>query len=165
MHALSKVFRGKFMAALNAAHGNNQIPRPARRGRTLAERQRQLYKHPWVVYAKTPRGPAQVLDYLSRYTHRTAIGNERIKAITPTEVVFSVRADDQGGKRKERLAGPEFIRRFLQHVLPSGIKRIRHYGLLASACKGIKLARAKAALHMPAPQPKPKNRPRPSCAE
>jgi hypothetical protein len=107
-----------------------------------------------VVYAKTPLGgPAQVLEYLSRYTHRTAIGNERIGAVTQSSVVFSVRADDQGGKRTVRLAGPEFVRRFLLHVLPTGLKRIRHYGVLASACKGAKLAQARQALQMPAPNP------------
>ena len=52
-----------------------------------------------------------------------------------------------------RLAGAEFVRRFLQHVLPTGLKRIRHYGVLASACKGEKLARAREALAMPAPNP------------
>jgi hypothetical protein len=105
-----------------------------------------------VVYAKAPLGgPAQTLEYLSRYTHRTAIGNERIQAVTAREVVFSARADDQGGKRTVRLAGAEFVRRFMQHILPTGIKRIRHYGVLASACKGEALRRARAALVMPAP--------------
>lgn len=90
-----------------------------------------------MVYAKTPLGgPAEVLDYLSCYTHRTAIGNERIKAImAQDEVIFSVRADAHGGKRRVRLGGQEFIRRFLLHVLPSGIQRIRHYGVLANVCK------------------------------
>ena len=68
-------------------------------------------------------------------------------------VVFAARADDKGGKRKVRLDGPEFVRRFMQHILPTGIKRIRHYGLLASACKAAKLAQARAALAMPAPNP------------
>jgi hypothetical protein len=52
------------------------------------------------------------------------------------EVVFSVRANDRGGKRLERLEGVEFVRRFLLHILPTGIKRIRHYGALACSCKG-----------------------------
>jgi hypothetical protein len=108
-----------------------------------------------VVYAKTPLGgAAQVLQYLSRYTHRTAISNERIKAITPDEVVFSARAKgqagEQGKKRTLRMSGPEFVGRFMQHILPSGLKRIRHYGLLANPSAS-KLAQAKAALHMPAP--------------
>ena len=94
-----------------------------------------------------------VLEYLSRYTHRTAIGNQRIRAVTEDDVVFSVRADDQGGKRAVRLSGSEFVRRFMLQMLPTGIKRIRHYGVLASACKGDKLAQARLALDMPAPNP------------
>ena len=155
VQALSKVFRGKFMAALAAAHKDGQIARdPQGDEAAWRQRQRQLYQHDWVVYAKTPLGgSAQVLEYLSRYTHRTAIGNQRIRAVTAQGVVFSVRADDKGGKRHIRLGGPEFVRRFLLHVLPTGIKRIRHYGVLASACKAQKLAQAREALQMPAPNP------------
>ena len=156
VQALSRVFRGKFLAALCKAHQHNQLERDPQ-GDTVAwaQRQRTLYRHDWVVYAKTPLGgPAQVLEYLSRYTHRTAIGNERIKAITADEVVFTVRADDRGGKRTVRLPGSEFVGRVLLHTLPSGIKRIRHYGVLASACKAAKLAQARLALQMPALNPK-----------
>jgi hypothetical protein len=155
VQALSKVFRGKFMAALKAAHQSGKIGRdPQGQDGPWQDRQRQLYKHDWVVYAKTPLGgPAQVLEYLSRYTHRTAIGNERIRAVTPEQVAFTVRADDRGGKRLERLPGVEFVRRFLLHVLPTGVKRIRHYGVLASSCKGVKLPAARLALQMPAPNP------------
>ena len=104
--------------------------------------------------AKTPLGgPAQVLEYLSRYTHRTAISNERIRTVSEREVAFTVRSDDKGGKRLERLQGTEFVRRFMLHVLPTGIKRIRHYGVLASACKAVKLQAARLALQMPAASP------------
>jgi hypothetical protein len=149
--ALSAVFRGKFMAALNAAHKNGQIERdPQAAHSDWCQRQKQLYQHDWVVYAKAPLGgPAQVLEYLSRYTHRTAISNERIRSITEGEVAFTVRANDHGGKRLERLPGVEFVRRYLLHVLPSGIKRIRHYGVLAPCCKGAKLNAARLALQMP----------------
>ena len=71
-----------------------------------------------------------MLEYLSRYTHRTAIGNERIRSISDSEVALNVRADDKGCKRLVRLDGVEFVHRFLLHVLPTGIKRIRHYGVL-----------------------------------
>jgi hypothetical protein len=152
VRALSKVFRGKFMAALVDAHKDGTIERDPQGGAPAwYQRQRQLYKHNWVVYAKTPMGgPAQVLEYLSRYTHRTAISNERIGAVGASEVAFKVRADDQGGKRMVRLQGAEFVRRFMLHVLPTGIKRIRHYGVLASACKAVKLNAARLALQMPA---------------
>ena len=77
VQALSKVFRGKFMAALACAHRDDCTPRdPQGQDALWRERRRQLYQHDWVVYAKTPLGgPAQVLEYLSRYTHRTAISN------------------------------------------------------------------------------------------
>jgi hypothetical protein len=156
VQVLSKVFRGKFLAALARAHKDGQIARdPQGEDGLWRARQRQLYAHDWVVCAKTPLGgPARVLEYLSRYTHRTAIGNERIRFINDREVAFTVRSDNKGdnkgGKRLVRLDGPEFVRRFLLHILPNGVKRIRHYGVLASGCKGVKLAAARAALRMPA---------------
>ncbi len=153
VHALSKVLRGKFLEALGQAHRCGEIEGdPQGEEQDWRERQRALYRHNWVVYAKTPLGgPAQVLEYLSRYTHRTAIGNERIKTISDSQVTFTVRADDHGGKRLERLPGAAFVGRLMQHVLPTGIKRIRHYGVLACACKGVKLDAARAALQMPLP--------------
>ena len=66
--------------------------------------------------------------------------------MTEREVVFPARADDKGGKRTVRMQGAEFVRRFMRHILPTGFKRIRHYGVLASACKGDALARSRAAL-------------------
>jgi len=155
VQALSKVFRGKFMAALANAHKNSSIERdPEGQNAAWWQRQKELYKHSWVVYAKTPLGgPAQVLEYLSRYTHRTAISNERIRAVNANEVAFNVRADEKGGKRLMRLQGEEFVRRFMLHVLPTGIKRIRHYGVLASSCKKVKLRVARLALQMPVINP------------
>lgn len=155
VHALSKVFRGKFIAALTAARRDGALPRdPHGLPGQWRDRQRQLYRCPWVVYAKTPLpGPAQVLEYLSRYTHRTAIGNERIRAVDARQVAFTVRADGHGGKRLLRLHGVEFLRRFLLHILPTGIKRVRHYGILAPAAKQLRLNAARLALHMPIPAP------------
>ena len=152
VQALSKVFRGKFMAALAQARRNDDIERdPHGQDSQWRQRQKQLYQHDWVVYAKTPLGgPAQVLEYLSRYTHRTAISNERIRRISDKEVAFTVRGNDRGGKRMLRLEGTEFVRRFLLHVLPTGSKRIRHFGVLASSCKAAKLKAARLALQMPA---------------
>lgn len=108
-----------------------------------------------MVYAKAPLGaPAQALEYLSRYTHRTAIGSERICDVGDQKVVFTVRANEHGGKKRVHLAGPEFVRRVLLHVLPTGIKRIRHYGVLTAACKGKKLDAARCDLQMPKPDPR-----------
>ncbi len=155
VHALSKVFRGKFLQALR--RGDRREEAAARSGRPAAERQQRvqaLRRHDWVVYAKTPlAGPAAVLDYLSRYTHRTAIGNERLVAISGDKVLFRVRADDRGGKRTIAVPGEQFIGRLLQHVLPAGFKRIRHYGLLAPAAKTQRLAAARLQLGMPLPNP------------
>jgi hypothetical protein len=155
VQALSRVFRGKFMAALTVAHKTHMLEHDPQGGdQSWPDRQRHLYQHDWVVYAKTPLGgPAQVLEYLSCYTHRTAISNERIRQTDRNQVTFSVRANDKGGKRLERLPGVEFVRRFMLHILPSGIKRIRHYGVLASGCKGVKLAAARVALQMPPSNP------------
>lgn len=156
VHALSRVFRGKFMAALATAHQEGVIEHdPQQTDAAWRERQKALYRHDWVVYAKTPLGgAAQVLEYLSRYTHRTAISNERIRALDAEQVVFTVRADEKGGKRMRKLEGTEFVRRFLLHVLPKGIKRLRHYGVLSSACKGVKLGAARQALQMPVINPR-----------
>ena len=90
-----------------------------------------------MVYAKRPfAGPAAVLAYLSRYTHRVAISNQRLVALDERGVTF--RWKDYRAKGKTRyktmtLSADEFMRRFLLHVLPSGFHRIRHYGLLANA--------------------------------
>ena len=111
-----------------------------------------LNRHAWVVYANTPlAGPEVVLDYLSRYTHRVAVSNERIVAVDAAGVRLRIRADKHGGKRTVLIDGPAFIARFLQHVLPPGFKRIRHYGLLSPAVKTVRMAAARAALAMPAP--------------
>jgi len=111
-----------------------------------------LRQHDWVVYAKTPlAGPAAVLDYLARYTHRTAIGNERLLGIQGSTVRFRVRADATGGKRSIALDGQQFTGRRLLHVLPGDFKRIRHYGLLAPAAKPARLAPARRLLAMPEP--------------
>ena len=148
--ALSAVFMGKFMAALQAAHERGEIANdPQRANPDWAKRHSALYRHNWVVYAKAPLGgPAQVLEYLARNTHRTAISNERIVHIGAEQVTFKARADSKGGKRIVRVTGAEFVRRFLLHVLPSGLKRIRHYGLLAPS-KGQALAQARAQMQMP----------------
>ena len=152
VHALSKVFRGKFMQALRQAQDSGELERdPCNAPKTRRERLQALMRHDWVVYAKTPlAGPELVLDYLSRYTHRVAVSNERIVGVDEAGVRLKVRAGDKGGTRVVTIDGPDFIGRFLQHVLPSGFKRIRHYGLLSPALKTEQLARARAALNVPA---------------
>jgi hypothetical protein len=151
VHALSRVFRGKFVEALRHASLAGELAAdPANTHSARQARLLELSRHDWVVYAKTPlAGPEVVLDYLSRYTHRVAVSNERIVGIDAHGVRLRVRADSHGGKRTVVIDGPSFIGRFLQHVLPSGFKRIRHYGLLSPALKTQRLATARAALDMP----------------
>ena len=155
VRALSKVFRGKFVAALEHLRAAGRLPANLTVQSDWQRLRSRLYAHDWVVYAKQPLGgPEAVLDYLARYTHRVAISNERILGIDGHEVLLRVRADGESGrKRTLRLAGTDFIERFLQHVLPCGFKRIRHYGLLAPAHKRTHLAAARAALGAPSPQP------------
>jgi hypothetical protein len=155
VQALSRVFRGKFMSALQAAEQAGELPRDRADARQRRDRQAVLRRHDWVVYAKTPlTGPAAVLDYLSRYTHRTAIGNERLVDIQDNSVRLQVRADDHGRKRTIAMPGQQFIGRLLQHVLPGGFKRIRHYGMLAPCAKTERLAQARRLLTMPAANPR-----------
>jgi Putative transposase/Transposase zinc-binding domain len=144
VRALSSVFRAKFLDALDQARAQLvHDPQAAQ----WNQRRKALLKHDWVVYAKAPMGgPAQVLEYLSRYTHRTAISNERILGMDDLQVKLRVRADDKGGKRVIRIPGEQFVQRFMQHVLPQGFKRIRHYGLLGPAHKKELLTQARTAL-------------------
>lgn len=159
VHALSKVFRGKFLRALRDAMAAGTLTRdPALTPQDRVRRMQALRRHDWVVYAKTAlAGPAAVLDYLARYTHRSAIGNERLVAIEGGKIVLRVRAEKRAhngaGKRTIGMAGTEFIARLLQHVLPSGFKRIRHFGLLAPGAKAQRLALARQLLAMPQPSP------------
>jgi len=147
--ALSRVFRGKFIAALAPPAVNACGLPPAEWARLKS----QCYAHDWVVYAKQPLGgPDAVLEYLGRYTHRVAISNERIVGIEGEHLAFRVRAEAGSGKKRTvRLPGVEFIGRFLLHVLPAGFKRIRHYGLLSPARKRSGLAAARAALEVAPP--------------
>jgi hypothetical protein len=153
--ALSRVFRGKFVAALKAGREQRRLAADALDDSQWRHLLARLHEHEWVVYAKQPLGgPAQVLEYLGRYTHRVAISNERIVGVDAHEVRFRVRASAQGHTtRTLALPAATFIDRFLLHVLPKGFKRIRHYGLLGPAAKAVKLAQARAALSVPAPDP------------
>ena len=153
--ALSKVFRGKFVAALKAARQSGKLDEAPLAEHAWRDLLARVHKHDWVVYAKEPLGgPAQVLDYLGRYTHRVAISNERILDIGADTVSVRVRDWTQGRRRRTlNLPAGTFIERFLLHLLPKGFKRIRHYGVIGSAHKTAHLAAARAALDAPAPDP------------
>jgi hypothetical protein len=136
---LSRVFRGKFVAAIKAAlragtlqfHGSVlQLSEP----RAFAAWLRTLFRHDWVVYAKRPfAGPEHALPYLGAYTHRVAISNHRLVALHHGNVTFRWRDSAHGNKKKlMTLPVDEFLRRFLLHLLPRGFLRIRNFGFLAN---------------------------------
>jgi hypothetical protein len=147
VRVLSRVFRGKFLAGLRTAFDRGKLvaggPRgeptdPASFSRLLAA----AAWTDWVVYAKPPfGGPEQVLKYLARYTHRVAISNSRLVDFRDGVVRFRGKDYAQGGRpRIIALEASEFLRRFLQHVLPTGFVRIRHYGFLAHRCRQTRVA-------------------------
>jgi hypothetical protein len=153
--ALSAVFRGKFIAALQRARQGGQLRDAELADQAWRDLLTRVHRHDWVVYAKhSLGGPERVLDYLARYTHRVAISNERILGVDADTVRLRVR-DWAHGKRRRTIRVPAhtFIERFFLHVLPKGFKRIRHYGLLGPAAKAAKLAQARAALSAPTPDP------------
>jgi hypothetical protein len=149
VRVLSRVFRGKLLEAFERTLSNSSPPRPPL-GRRLLQ---QAAAKQWVVYSKAPMaGPQQVLRYLSRYTHRIAIGNERLVALEDGTVTFRYRDRRRGNApRLMRLAGSDFVRRFLLHVLPHGFVRVRHFGLQAHRRRRQLTTRARELLGSPAP--------------
>jgi hypothetical protein len=134
VEALSLVFRGKFRAALQDAYENRRLrfsPQAEQWKSQSAFRRliAQLHKTEWVVYLKPPfSGPEQSLDYLARYTQRIAISNSRLLKLENGRVRFRYRDRRDRDRLKETdLAAEEFIRRFLQHVLPKAFVRLRHF--------------------------------------
>ena len=155
---LSRVFRGKFVAGLRRAFRQKQL---AFHGpclllanqKTFDAFLRTLFQEDWVVYAKPPfGGPEYVLHYLARYTHRVAISNHRILDLTDTQVTF--RWKDYAHRNQPRsmtLTQEEFLRRFLEHVLPKGFPRIRYFGFLANRRRGQFLPLCRTLLSAPLP--------------
>ena len=157
--ALSKVFRGKYLDFLDAAHRDGELRLQVGGGDDSREFEclrTALRSHDWVVYTKAPfAGAEQVLAYLGRYTHKTAIANHRLVDFDGEHVRFRWRDYSDGNKPKVmRLEAGEFIRRFLLHVLPRGFTRLRHYGLLANRFRPRKLALCRDLLDHPAPEPR-----------
>jgi hypothetical protein len=151
VHALAKVFRGKFIAGLKQAYTDGELAFPGQLA-ALEEKEAfeawldELVSKNWVVYAKAPfSGPLQVLRYVSRYTHRVAISNSRILSIDNGVIRFSYK----NYKKKEKCNRDEelweemelpvetFMQRFLYHVLPKGYHRIRYYGFLSGSQKAV----------------------------
>jgi predicted Zn-ribbon and HTH transcriptional regulator len=127
---LSRKFRGKFLFYLKQAE---LLFDPA------------LYSDDWVVYCKPPfKNASKVIEYLGRYTHRVAISNNRLLGLKDGKVTFSWRDYRDNNKIKNMtLSAVEFIRRFMLHILPSRLHKIRHYGILASRNKTVKICLCK----------------------
>ena len=160
VRVLSRLFRRRFLEELAAAHGRGQLRFFGEHAEladpdAFAHWLAPLRQCEWVVYAKRPfAGPAAVLAYLSRYTHRVAISNRRLLALDERGVTFrwkDYRAEGRTRHKTMSLSSAEFMRRFLLHVLPGGFHRIRHYGLLANARRKSNLATARTLLHQPTP--------------
>jgi len=157
VRVLSRLFRRRFLEELGAAHRAGELQffgeyADLADASTFAKWLAPMGKCEWVVYAKRPfAGPAAVLAYLSRYTHRVAISNSRLLSMDDARVTFRWKDYRAKGKTRHKtmtLEPDEFMRRFLLHVLPSGFHRIRHYGLIANNARKENLARARELLHM-----------------
>ena len=155
---LGRVFRGKYLAGLRQAYQRGDLrfagstadlAAPAAWSALL----RQLYETDWVVYAKEPfGGPEPMLKYLTRYTHRVAIGNGRLVRLAEDRVTFTWKDYADACQVKElTVEAVEFVRRFALHILPPGFVRIRHYGLLAHRGRHERLAQCRELLAATAP--------------
>ena len=158
---LGQVFRGKYLEGLRQAHVTGALHLG---GSTAALAEPEvfaawldgLYRTSWVVYAKKPFGsdPEQVLKYLARCTHRVALSNSRLVRVDNDQVTFTYKDYADGCRPKElTLPAVEFVRRFALHVVPGGLVRIRHYGLLAHRDRGRRLARCRQLLEARAAPP------------
>jgi len=147
------VFRGKYLDGLRQAHAQGRLRcfgklTPLADAAVFHAFLRPLFAKDWVVYAKRPfGGPAQVLKYLARYTHRVALSNHRLVKLEDGRVTFRYKdyADEHKSKTMT-LDACEFLRRFVTHVLPLGFTKIRHYGLLANRFRAARLATARRLL-------------------
>ena len=163
VRVLGALFRRLFLSQLMALHAAGRLGFHGRLAHlaevhALRRHLAPVRKARWVVYAKPPfAGPEAVLAYLSRYTHRVAISNQRLLAFDGQSVTFRYKDYRRAAPDRQQvmtLATDAFIQRFLLHVLPRGFHRIRHYGLLASATRKASIARARELLGV-APPPVP----------
>ena len=138
---MAAVFRGKFLDALDKMYKANSLSLPGDLDKLSnsyewKEYRNKLYCTEWCPYIKeTFNGFGNAIEYLGRYTHRIAISNARIKNVTDTDVTFWARDYRSNEKHDVCLSHDEFIRRFMQHVLPKGFQKIRYYGLLSNRKK------------------------------
>jgi hypothetical protein len=147
VRVLSRLLRGKLLAFLRQAYDRGELPWTGGLAcwadqREFARFLTPLYEKEWAVYAKPPFGGAeQSLKYLARYTYRVAISNDRIESLEDGQVTFRYKDYTHGHRqRRMTLTAHEFLRRFMQHVLPRGFVRIRSFGLLANRGREEQLA-------------------------
>jgi len=143
---MSGVFRARFVEQLRSVLKDKTVDGAFPAG---------LFDKDWVVYAKQPfGGPEKVIKYLGRYTHRTAISNDRILEVGSETVRFAwLDYRNNYARQTTTLPGEEFLRMFCQHILPPGFTRIRHYGFLSSAAKRKSLGAIRKALGAKPPMP------------
>jgi hypothetical protein len=158
VRVLSRLFRRLVLEKLDAAHCAGQLKffgkhAALTNAQAFAAYLAPLRNREWVVYSKRPfGGPAEVLRYLARYTHRVAISNRRLVALNDKGVTFKWKDYRLEGRERYgvmTLDTHEFIRRFLMHVLPQGFHRIRYYGLLTSPTRANNIARIRELLAVP----------------
>jgi hypothetical protein len=148
--AMSKVFRGKLLEGLSELYYAKRLALDGASAsladaKVFARLRNDLYGQDWVVYAKRPfGGPAQVFQYLGRYTHRVGLSNQRLVSFDGNDVCFRTKHGNT-----TTVDAVEFVRRFLLHVLPTGFVKIRHYGLLAASSATTKLETARRLLAPP----------------
>ncbi len=148
------MFRAKMVSGLRRAWQADQLSRVTRDD--VDALLNGLMRKDWVVYSKATLHHAKtVVKYLSRYTHKIAISNQRLLALDDNHVVFRWHDYRDGKTKSMQLTGEEFIRRFLLHVLPNGLMRIRHYGFLANRGRAAKLKRIRHCVQGLAQQPQP----------
>jgi len=140
---LAEVFRGKFVDGLRKAYAKGKLQlhgqfAPLNNERDFKAFVRSLYSTQWVVEVRPPfAGAGKALEYLSRYTHRVAISNQRLVSFQQGRVTFRWRDSAHGNRQRlMTLELYEFLRRFLLHVLPAGFHRIRYYGFLTNSKRG-----------------------------
>ncbi len=154
------LFDVKQMSAKFSARFAKKLRRLKRQGKIKKFVPRDLIKKPWVVYAKQAFGsPQSVVEYLGRYTHRVAISNARIIKVTDTHVTFSWCDRENGYQKKtETIPGTEFLKRFLDHIVPPYFRRIRHLGFLSPRSKKQSLAAIRESLGEGLPEATPLSR-------
>ena len=159
VRAMSRMFRGKVMAGIKRLWREGSLDLGGCAEGLAAEGAMRslvdsMYEKEWVAYCKPPfRDAGEVLRYLGRYTHRVAISNHRLVSMEGGRVAFRYRDSRDGRSKTMELDAVEFLRRLFMHVLPKGLAKVRHYGLLAGRGKTERMALLRELTGTPEPRP------------